>query len=304
MTINDRLTGITTFVRVVEAGNFSLAAERLHLTRSAVGKTIARLEQRLGVLLFHRNTRGLSLTPEGQTYYDRCLRALSELDAADAELDNGRREPQGTLRVSAPKLLGRHCITPILMALLDRYPELRLDITFNDRVADLVEEGFDLAIRIGPLADSASIIARRLGKQYLALCAAPAYLATRGTPEDIPALNGHSALAYHRSGEDVGWHQLLAETAPGDLNIDIRLRLDDLHALADAAVSGAGLVWLPNWLLARYLHNGVLVPVLGKIQLIPSEIHAVWPHTRYLPAKTRAAIDVLLAQMPPLLQGN
>jgi DNA-binding transcriptional LysR family regulator len=304
LTINDRLTGITTFVRVVEAGNFSLAAERLHLTRSAVGKTIARLEQRLGVLLFHRNTRGLSLTPEGQTYYDRCLRALSELDAADAELDNGRREPQGTLRVSAPKLLGRHCITPILMALLDRYPELRLDITFNDRVADLVEEGFDLAIRIGPLADSASIIARRLGKQYLALCAAPAYLATRGTPEDIPALNGHSALAYHRSGEDVGWHQLLAETAPGDLNIDIRLRLDDLHALADAAVSGAGLVWLPNWLLARYLHNGVLVPVLGKIQLIPSEIHAVWPHTRYLPAKTRAAIDVLLAQMPPLLQGN
>ncbi|MFN1141803.1 LysR family transcriptional regulator [Serratia quinivorans] len=302
--MNDRLTGITTFVRVVEAGNFSLAAERLHLTRSAVGKTIARLEQRLGVLLFHRNTRGLSLTPEGQTYYDRCLRALSELDAADAELDNGRREPQGTLRVSAPKLLGRHCITPILMALLDRYPELRLDITFNDRVADLVEEGFDLAIRIGPLADSASIIARRLGKQYLALCAAPAYLATRGTPEDIPALNGHSALAYHRSGEDVGWHQLLAETAPGDLNIDIRLRLDDLHALADAAVSGAGLVWLPNWLLARYLHNGVLVPVLGKIQLIPSEIHAVWPHTRYLPAKTRAAIDVLLAQMPPLLQGN
>ncbi|WP_261151369.1 LysR family transcriptional regulator [Serratia quinivorans] len=302
--MNDRLTGITTFVRVVEAGNFSLAAERLHLTRSAVGKTIARLEQRLGVLLFHRNTRGLSLTPEGQTYYDRCLRALNELDAADAELDNGRREPQGTLRVSAPKLLGRHCITPILMALLDRYPELRLDITFNDRVADLVEEGFDLAIRIGPLADSASIIARRLGKQYLALCAAPAYLATRGTPEDIPALNGHSALAYHRSGEDVGWHQLLAETAPGDLNIDIRLRLDDLHSLADAAVSGAGLVWLPNWLLARYLHNGVLVPVLGKIQLIPSEIHAVWPHTRYLPAKTRAAIDVLLAQMPPLLQGN
>jgi DNA-binding transcriptional LysR family regulator len=304
LTINDRLTGITTFVRVVEAGNFSLAAERLHLTRSAVGKTIARLEQRLGVLLFHRNTRGLSLTPEGQTYYDRCLRALSELDAADAELDNGRREPQGTLRVSAPKLLGRHCITPILMALLDRYPELRLDITFNDRVADLVEEGFDLAIRIGPLADSASIIARRLGKQYLALCAAPAYLATRGTPEDIPALNGHSALAYHRSGEDVGWHQLLADTTPGDLNIDIRLRLDDLHALADAAVCGAGLVWLPNWLLARYLHNGLLVPVLGKIQLIPSEIHAVWPHTRYLPAKTRAAIDVLLAQIPPLLQGN
>ncbi len=303
MTINDRLTGITTFVRVVEAGNFALAAERLHLTRSAVGESIARLEQRLGVLLFHRNPRGLNLTLEGQAYYDRCLRALSELDAADAELNSGRREPQGCLRVSAPKLLGRHCITPILMRLLDSYPELRIDIRLNDRVADLVEEGFDLAIRIGPLADSVSLIARRLGDQYLALCAAPAYLTARGTPEDIAALDGHSGVAYHRSGEDVGWRQLLADPDFGDLNIDIRLRVDDLHSLADAAVAGAGLVWLPNWLLAHYLSNGALVPILGHIKLIPSEIHAVWPHTRYLPAKTRAAIDALLAQMPVLLQG-
>jgi DNA-binding transcriptional LysR family regulator len=303
LTINDRLTGITTFVRVVEAGNFALAAERLHLTRSAVGKSIARLEQRLGVLLFHRNPRGLNLTLEGQAYYDRCLRALSELDAADAELDSGRREPQGCLRVSAPKLLGRHCITPILMRLLDSYPELRIDIRLNDRVADLVEDGFDLAVRIGPLADSASLIARRLGEQYLALCAAPAYLAARGTPEDIAALDGHSGVAYHRFGEDIGWRQLLADPDFGDLNIDIRLRVDDLHSLADAAVAGAGLVWLPNWLLAHYLRNGALVPILGHIKLIPSEIHAVWPHTRYLPAKTRAAIDALLAQMPVLLQG-
>ncbi len=303
MTINDRLTGITTFVQVVEAGNFALAAERLHLTRSAVGKSIARLEQRLGVLLFHRNPRGLNLTLEGQAYYDRCLRALSELDAADAELDSGRREPQGGLRVSAPKLLGRHCITPILMRLLDSYPELRIDIRLNDRVADLVEDGFDLAVRIGPLADSASLIARRLGEQYLALCAAPAYLAARGTPEDIAALDGHSGVAYHRFGEDIGWRQLLADPDFGDLNIDIRLRVDDLHSLADAAVAGAGLVWLPNWLLTHYLRNGALVPILGHIKLIPSEIHAVWPHTRYLPAKTRAAIDALLAQMPVLLQG-
>ncbi|MFS7242181.1 LysR family transcriptional regulator [Serratia proteamaculans] len=301
--MNDRLTGITTFVQVVEAGNFALAAERLHLTRSAVGKSIARLEQRLGVLLFHRNPRGLNLTLEGQAYYDRCLRALSELDAADAELDSGRREPQGGLRVSAPKLLGRHCITPILMRLLDSYPELRIDIRLNDRVADLVEDGFDLAVRIGPLADSASLIARRLGEQYLALCAAPAYLAARGTPEDIAALDGHSGVAYHRFGEDIGWRQLLADPDFGDLNIDIRLRVDDLHSLADAAVAGAGLVWLPNWLLTHYLRNGALVPILGHIKLIPSEIHAVWPHTRYLPAKTRAAIDALLAQMPVLLQG-
>lgn len=301
--MNDRLTGITTFVRVVEAGNFALAADRLHLTRSAVGKTIARLEQRLGVLLFHRNARGLSLTQEGQAYYDRCLRALSELDAADAELDNGRREPQGTLRVSAPKLLGRHCITPVLMALVGRYPNLQIDIAFNDRVADLAEEGFDLAIRIGPLDDSANIIARRLGGQHLALCAAPIYLAARGTPQTLAALDGHSGIAYHRFGEDVGWRQLQADAATCKLNIDIRLRLDDLHSLADAAVAGAGLVWLPNWLLARYLRSGELVAVLDDIQLLPSDIHAVWPQTRYLPAKTRAAIDALLEQMPTRLLG-
>lgn len=301
--MNDRLTGITTFVRVVEAGNFSLAAERLHLTRSAVGKSIARLEQRLGVLLFHRNARGLSLTHEGQAYYDRCLRALSELDAADAELDSGRREPQGTLRVSAPKLLGRHCITPVLMALVDRYPNLQVDIAFNDRVADLAEEGFDLAIRIGPLNDSANIIARRLGGQHLALCAAPAYLATHGNPQSVAALDGHSGIAYHRFGEDVGWRQLQADAAASKLNIDIRLRLDDLHSLADAAIAGAGLVWLPNWLLARYLRCGELVPVLGDIQLLPSDIHAVWPQTRYLPAKTRTAIDTLLERMPAMLLG-
>ncbi|WP_346827934.1 LysR family transcriptional regulator [Serratia inhibens] len=301
--MNDRLTGITTFVRVVEAGNFALAAERLHLTRSAVGKTIARLERRLGVLLFHRNARGLSLTQEGQGYYDRCLRALSELDAADAELDNGRREPQGTLRVSAPKLLGRHCITPVLMALVGRYPTLQIDIAFNDRVADLAEEGFDLAIRIGPLDDSANIIARRLGSQHLALCAAPIYLAARGTPQTLAALDGHSGIAYHRFGEDVGWRQLQADAATCKLNIDIRLRLDDLHSLADAAVAGAGLVWLPNWLLARYLRSGELVAVLDDIRLLPSDIHAVWPQTRYLPAKTRAAIDVLLEQMPTRLLG-
>lgn len=301
--MNDRLTGITTFVRVVEAGNFALAAERLHLTRSAVGKTIARLERRLGVLLFHRNARGLSLTQEGQGYYDRCLRALCELDAADAELDNGRREPQGTLRVSAPKLLGRHCITPVLMALVGRYPTLQIDIAFNDRVADLAEEGFDLAIRIGPLDDSANIIARRLGSQHLALCAAPIYLAARGTPQTLAALDGHSGIAYHRFGEDVGWRQLQADAATCKLNIDIRLRLDDLHSLADAAVAGAGLVWLPNWLLARYLRSGELVAVLDDIRLLPSDIHAVWPQTRYLPAKTRAAIDALLEQMPTRLLG-
>lgn len=302
MTINDRLTGITTFVRVVDAGSFTLAAERLHLTRSAVGKSIARLERRLGATLFHRHPRRLALTEAGQAYYDRCLRALSELDAADAQLNSGRLQPQGTLRVSAPKLLGRHCIAPALTPLTASHPELRLEISFNDRVTDLIEEGFDLAVRIGPLGDSASLVARRLGSQHLSLCAAPSYLARCGTPPDIAGLHGHRAIAYRRFDEDIGWRTLLAGATGQDVRLDIRLRLDDLHSLADAAIAGAGLVWLPCWLLARYLRSGELTPVLSQIRLLPNDIHAVWPKTPYLPAKTRVAVDTLLMRLPAMLQ--
>lgn len=153
---NDRLNGITTFVRAVEAGSFSLAAERMNLTRSAVGKTIARLEQRLGVLLFQRTSRKQKLTTEGQVYYERCLRALAELDAADAELNSGRLQPQGVLRISAPKLIGRHCITPVLTTLIERYPDLQIEMIYSDRVADLIEDGLDLAVRVGPWPTAAA----------------------------------------------------------------------------------------------------------------------------------------------------
>ena len=150
---HDRLGGIEVFVQAAEAGSFALAADRLNLTRSAVGKSIARLEARLGARLFHRTTRQQSLTDAGQAYYDRCVRALAELHDAEAELDSGRRSPQGRLRVSAPLVFGRHCVAPVLRELALQYPQLQIDISFNDRVVDLIEEGYDLGIRIGPLPD-------------------------------------------------------------------------------------------------------------------------------------------------------
>lgn len=299
---NDRLNGITTFVRAVEAGSFSLAAARMNLTRSAVGKTIARLEQRLGVLLFQRTSRKQKLTTEGQVYYERCLRALAELDAADAELNSGRLQPQGILRISAPKLLGRHCITPVLTALIERYPELQIEMIYSDRVADLIEDGLDLAVRIGPLADSSSLVARPLGQQHQALCASPAYLARHGVPESVSALNGHRAIAYHRTGQDLVWQTLFANTQ--GLTVDIRLRLDDLHSLADAAIAAVGLAWLPDWQLAQFIRSRQLTAVLPELQLLPTEIYIVWPQTRFLPAKTRIAIDTLLADAPTMLRGQ
>ena len=203
--MSDRLNGISAFVEAAEAGSFALAAERMRLTRSAVGKSIARLEQRLGVRLFHRTTRSQSLTEDGQAYYERCVRALAELDAGAMALDSGKGEPIGRLRVSVPVLSGRHCVAPVLLALGRQYPRLAIEISFSDHVVDLVEEGYDLAVRIGNLPDSSTLVARRLGTQRMVICAAPSYLAEHGKPATVDELPEHAAIAYGRSGRIEPW---------------------------------------------------------------------------------------------------
>ena len=153
------LAGVDAFVAAVETGSFSAAAERLNLTRSAVAKTVARMETRLGARLFHRTTRSLAVTEDGQAYYERCRRAIEEMRAGEAELDSGRREATGRLRVSAPVLFGRRCVAPILARLAARHSKLELELSFSDRLVDLVEDGFDLAIRNSPLGNGAGLIA-------------------------------------------------------------------------------------------------------------------------------------------------
>jgi DNA-binding transcriptional LysR family regulator len=160
--VSDRLNGVSVFVEAVEAGGFSAAALRLNLSRSAVGKTIARLEGRLGVRLFHRTTRSQSLTDDGQAFYERCLRALEEIRAGEAMLESGQQEATGRLRVSMPVQFGRRCVAPILSHLAEKHPRLELDLNFSDRLVDLLEDGFDLAIRTGPLDQSAGLMTRRI----------------------------------------------------------------------------------------------------------------------------------------------
>lgn len=299
--VNDRLAGVAVFVQAAESDSFAEAAERLELSRSAVAKAIARLERRLGVRLFHRTTRRQALTEDGQAYYERCVRALAELAAAEAALDSGRREPRGRLRVSVPVVFGRHCVAPVLRDLVLRHPGLELDISFSDRVVDLVEEGFDLAVRLGPLADSTSLAARRLGVQHMGIGAAPAYLAARGRPHSVDELDGHAGIAYLRGGRDADWTLLDGQGQPRRPRIDVRLWLDDLQAIVDAAIDGIGLAWLPCWMLGRYMRSGELELVLDHSHSQPREIHAVWPHSRYVPSKTRAAIDALAEALPPML---
>lgn len=299
--MNDRLGGIAAFVQAVEAGSFAQAADRMQLTRSAVGKSIARLEQRLGVRLFQRTTRTQRLTADGEAYYERCVRALAELDAADAALESGRREPIGVLRVSCPVLFGRRCVAPVLVKFAGRHAGLTLEISFSDRVVDLVGEGFDLAVRIGELPDSGTLTVRKLGTQSMGIAAAPSYLAKHGTPTSVDELARHTAIHYGRGGERRAWPVRDADGSIREVHLDGRLRLDDLEAMVGAAIAGVGLTRLPCWLMSQHVRTGELASVMTSQYVMPTGIYAVWPTTRYLPSKTRAAIDVLAAEIPALV---
>lgn len=300
----DRLDGISLFVQVAEAGSFALAGDRIGLSRSAVGKGIARLEARLGTRLFHRTTRSQSLTEAGQAFYERCRRILAELEAAEADLDGGRSAPSGRLKVTAPVLVGRRCVAPVLLDLVRRHPVLRLEMSFTDRPADLVEDGFDLAVRVGPLPDVAGLAARPVGRITAAICAAPAYLERHGTPRTLEDLPGHALLVYGRAGRLTPWRFPEPDGRLRDLAVDGPVRFDDLEAIADAAEAGAGVTWLPCWLIADRLRDGRLVRLFPDRPGFTFDVHALWPQGRYLPSKTRAAIDALAARLPAMLEAG
>ncbi|PYE30555.1 DNA-binding transcriptional LysR family regulator [Rhizobium sp. PP-WC-1G-195] len=296
--VRDRFDGIEVFVEAVEAGGFAKAADRLSLTRSAVGKSIARLETRLGVRLFQRTTKMQCLTEDGQQYYERCLRAIDELRAGEVMLETGRQEVAGRLRVSASVLFGRYCVAPILLAYARQHPRLELELSFSDRQVDLIADGFDLAIRNGAMGHSSALRARRLGSQRKVLCASPSYIATKGEPRSITDLTNHDLLAYWRSDHGLAW-QLPDQTGSlTDVAVTTRLRFDDLEVIADAAVEGMGLCWLPYWLLRDRIRQGELVELWVDRPSASMEFYAVWPAAQYLPLRSRLAIDVLAAELP------
>ncbi|MCF2515314.1 LysR family transcriptional regulator [Sphingomonas sp. G124] len=295
MTVQPLLSGVPVFVEAVTAGGFSAAATRLNRSRSAVGKTIARLESQLGVRLFHRTTRVQRLTDEGQLFYEYCLRALAELGTARTMLEAGRQEAAGQLKVSLPILLGRRRIAPILTRLVAEHPNLDLVLRFTDRVVDLVAEGFDLAVRNGPLGYSDGLSARRIGQERMILCVAPSYLELLGTPASLLELTSHRAVTYARPNGKSRW--LLYDDVQGPVEIEpsSRLALDDLEAIADAAEAGLGIAWLPKALIEERLASG------GLVQLFPDwpshlyDSYAVWPTVPHMSLRTRVAIDALAA---------
>jgi len=298
--MGDQLGGIAAFVRAAEASSFAVAAESMGLSRSAVGKAIMRLEERLGVQLFHRTTRSLRLTDEGAAFYELCAGALAEIRDAEASFDAVKRQPAGRVRISVPVLLGRHCIAPVLVELAAKHAQLELDVAFTDRPVDLLADGFDLAVRTGALGDEADLKARGLGTQAMLLCAAPAYLRLHGTPARPEELGMHALLAYGKGQRTVPWH-FDEQGKRREIKPAGRLRFDDLEAIADAAVSASGLAWLPSWLIAARLRDGQLVEVLPGQRGPGFEVHAVWPLGRYLPMRVRTVIDALVRQVPSRL---
>lgn len=300
----DRLTGVSLFVETAEAGGFSAAAERLNLSRSAVGKAIARLEERLGTRLFHRTTRSQSLTEDGQIYYERCLRALAEIRDGEALLESGRREVGGRLRVTMPALFGRVCVAPLLLKLAAQHPALELELNFNDRRVDLIEDGYDLAIRNGALESDTHLVARRIAQQRMTVCASPVYLQKHGAPLTLTALADHQAVLYGRSGEARSWLFPMGNAPAVEVMPKSRFIFDSLDAIADAAMAGVGLTWLPCWLVAERVRNGDLIRVLTDHPGLVFDVHAVWPRTPLLPMRMRAAIDFLVANLSRLMSNE
>ena len=299
--MSDTLKDIPVFVAAVEAGSFAQAAMRLHLSRSAVGKSIARLEQRLGVRLFQRTTRSLKLTDNGALFYERCLRALEEIRGAESLLESGKQQIRGRLRVAMPVLFGRQCVAPLLIELAQEHPGLELEMSFSDRVVDLVEEGFDMAVRNGTLQDSSMLVARRLGEHRMVLCAAPDYLFKNGQPQTVDDLRQHTAINYTRAGRVLPWQLMDYDGTSRTFIPRSSLNMDDLQAICDAALAGHGIAWLPCWMVIKEIQQGDLVPLLKQAPDVRFDVHAVWQQTPHLPLRVRIAIDMLVKRLPAVM---
>jgi DNA-binding transcriptional LysR family regulator len=298
----DRFTSLEVFAKVAATGSLSAAGRALGLSQTMVTKHVAALEARLGTKLFHRTTRRLSITEAGRQYLDSIERILAELEAADSAVAADRFEPRGVLRLNAPVSFGAWQIAPLLDEFSRRHPRMQVELGLNDRLVDLAEEGWDMAVRIGTLADS-SLIARRIAPCRSVVAAAPAYLAAHGTPTTVAELAQHNCLGYtlaHSSG--VGrWP--FGERNETVVQVSGNLRANNGDALRAAAAAGQGIIYQPTFIVADDLRAGTLVALpLDRPTMELGGIYAVYLPERNPPAKVRALIDFLVERfgdVPP-----
>lgn len=277
------------FARVVEAGSFSEAARRLDISRSAVSKAVAKLEKDLSTRLLNRSTRHLSLTEAGAAFAEYSVRILEEAEQAERVVNSLQAEPQGLLKVSASVAFGTLHVAPALADFLEQYPKIRIDLTITDHHVDLVEEGYDMLIRVTNEPDL-NLAARKLAPARRILCATPKYFQLHGIPKTPEDLVGHNCLDYTLSGEQGYWRFI---GPAGEISVPVSgtLRINDDDALSQAVLGGLGIALLPTFTVGRDLQRGKLQAVLSEYIPVERYIYACYFPSRYLPAKIRAFID-------------
>jgi DNA-binding transcriptional LysR family regulator len=291
----DRLGSLNAFVRAAEARSFTVAGRQLGVSSSAIGKAVARLEERLGVRLFHRSTRSIALTPEGALFLERCRRIFAEVEAAEQELAHTRAAPRGKLRISLP--LAGMLMMPTLTAFMHAYPEVQLDLDFSDRLVDVIEEGFDGVVRAGDIDDS-RLMARPLGTFRLELVASPRYLATRGKPRKPDDLASHACLhhRYATNGKLEPW-PLRRQRKHNEL--PVTAVANTIEPLIYMTEQGLGIACLPDFAIRPQLQAGTLVRVLDAHVQHSGLFRMLWPSNRYLSPKLRVFVDFMAQNLFP-----
>jgi len=288
----DKLTSIKAFTRVVQDGGFAAAARALRLSRSAVSKYVIDLERDLGVQLLVRTTRSTSPTENGQAYYERCVAILADLEEADRAVTRLQAEPRGMLRVNAPMSFGTLHLGPAIADFMKKYPALHIQLILSDQQIDAVQEGFDVTLRIAELASS-TLVARKIAPARRAICAAPAYLAERGTPQHPDDLRNHDCLAYGHLATGNQW-KLTGPDGDHWIRIPWTLCSNNAEVLRDAVVRGHGIALLPTFIAGADLQAGSLRSILTDYNAPEISIYAIYPQTRHLSVKVRVFIDFLI----------
>ena len=288
----DRFQSIRAFVQVVESASFVRAAERLGLSTTAVSRQVAELEGHLQTRLLQRTTRRISLTETGRAFYERTAQILAELEEAEREAAQEVSEPRGTIRLTTSVNFGTHQVTPAIASFLARHAQVKFDVSLSDRIVDIVEDGFDLAIRIGGTG-AQNLVARKLGEARLVPCASPDYIARHGAPAAPEDLARHNCLTYEYALRDA-WTFRDAAGRERTVRVAGSLNSNNGDLNAAAAVQGVGIALEPDFIVNSDLQSGKLVPVLESFEAPASPIYAVYPSRRFLPVKVRAFVDFLV----------
>jgi len=289
----NKFENMDTFVRVVEIGSISGAADRLGVAKSAVSRRLKELEAHLGVELFHRTTRKMNLTDSGRTFYQQSVRILEDVLEAELATSQAHGELQGSLKVALPLSFGLMHLGPAINDFLQEHPRIEIELDFNDREVDLMQEGFDLAIRIANLPDS-SLIARRLAPIQAVMCASPSYLDRMGTPTSPTDLVEHQCLVYSLIKNFETWHFHDAKGKLLSAKIHPYLKASNGEFLKNAAVNGLGIVLIPSFITYKEIERGTLIPLLTQYRRPQIEAHAIYPQTRHLSQRVRAFVDFLV----------